>query len=100
MTWDTVGPEMMAPVAGKSAEPVHYKLHGVLYHHGESASSGNYTVNVLHQNGDSSSVDSWLHIEDEAVRTVWHEDVFGAHENEWAENKCAYMLFYCRTAPT
>ena len=35
MTWDTVGPEMMAPVAGKSAEPVHYKLHGVLYHHGE-----------------------------------------------------------------
>ncbi|KAH9987493.1 hypothetical protein BJV77DRAFT_1070467 [Russula vinacea] len=35
-----IPPEMMAPVAGKSAEPVYYKLYGVLYHHGKSAGSG------------------------------------------------------------
>ena len=33
----SVGLGIMAPVAGKYAEPVHYKLYGVLYHHGESA---------------------------------------------------------------
>ena len=72
-----VGPEIMAPVAGKSAEPVHYKLYGVLYHHGESAGSGHYTVDVLHPNGDSGSGEAWLHIDDEAVSAVRHEDVFG-----------------------
>jgi ubiquitin carboxyl-terminal hydrolase 10 len=90
----------MVPISGKSAEPVHYKLHGVLYHHGESPGSGNYTVDVLHQNEDGGSGGAWLHIDDEAVRAVRHEDVFGPHENEQADNKCSYMLFYCRTAPT
>jgi ubiquitin carboxyl-terminal hydrolase 10 len=44
---------MAPPVAGKSAEPVHYKLYGVLYHHGESAVNGHYTVDLLHRNEDS-----------------------------------------------
>ncbi|KAF8467097.1 hypothetical protein DFH94DRAFT_639094 [Russula ochroleuca] len=90
--------EIMASVSGKSAEPAHYKLYGVLYHHGESASSGNYTVDVLHPNEDSSGGEGWLHIDDEAVRAVRHEDVFGAHDNERVDDRCAYMLFYCRTA--
>ncbi|KAF8484504.1 hypothetical protein DFH94DRAFT_842406 [Russula ochroleuca] len=72
--------EIMAPVAGKSAERVHYKLYGVLYHHGESAGSGHYTVDVLHPNGDSGSDEAWLHIDDEAVSAVGHEDVFGGHD--------------------
>jgi ubiquitin carboxyl-terminal hydrolase 10 len=94
-----VRPEIMTPVTGKSAEPVHYKLFGVLYHHGESAGSGHYTVDVLHQGGDGGSGEAWLHIDDEAVSRVRHEDVFGGHD-EQVDNRCAYMLLYCRTAPT
>ena len=90
----------MVPIAGKSAEPLHYKLHGVLCHHGESTRSGKYTVDVIHQNEDGGGGEAWLHIDDESVRAVGDEDVFGAHENEQADNKRSYMLFYCRTAPT
>ena len=89
----------MTPVAGKSAEPVHYKLYGVLYHHGESAGSGHYTVDVLHPNGDSGG-EVWLNIDDEAVSAVRHDGVFGEHVNKRVDNRCAYMLLYCRTAPT
>jgi ubiquitin carboxyl-terminal hydrolase 10 len=92
-------PEIMAPVAGISEEPVHYKLYGVLYHHGESAGSGHYTVEVLHPNEDSGSGEAWLYIDDEAVGAVRHEDVFGGQGNERVDDRCAYMLFYCRTAP-
>jgi ubiquitin carboxyl-terminal hydrolase 10 len=95
-----VGLEIVAPVSGESAEPVHYKLYGVLYHHGESVGSGHYTVDVLHPNEDSSGGEGWLRIDDEAVRAVQHEDVFGAHDNEQVDDRSAYMLFYCRTALT
>ena len=47
---DRLGPEIMAPVAGQSPESVdslEYKLYGVLYHLGKSASSGHYPVVVL-----------------------------------------------------
>ena len=89
----------MAPIAGKSVESAHYKLHGVLYHHGESAGSGHYTVDVLHPKGDSGSGETWLRIDDEVMGSVRHEDVFG-HDNEWMDGQCAYMLFYCCTDPT
>jgi ubiquitin carboxyl-terminal hydrolase 10 len=75
---------------------VHYKLYGVLYHHGEFAHSGHYSVDVFHPNRDSGSGEAWLHIDDEAVSAVRHEDVFGGHENELGDDRCAYMLFYCR----
>ena len=90
----------MASVSGKSVEPARYKLYGVLYHHGESADSGHYTVDVLHPNEDSKGGKGWLRVDDEAVRMVRHEDVFGAHDNEQVDDRCAYMLFYCRTAFT
>jgi ubiquitin carboxyl-terminal hydrolase 10 len=101
LSW-LVGPEIMAPVSGRSAEPVpvHYKLYGVLYHHGESTGSGHYTVDVLHPSGVDGSGEAWLHIDDEAVSTVRHEDMFGGHDNERVDDQCAYMLLYCRTAPT
>ena len=91
----------MTPVAGKSEELVNYKLYGVLYHHGESASGGHYTINVLHQNGDgdSGSGEAWLHIDNEGVRAVRREDVFRDHDSEQADDRCAVMLFYCCTAP-
>jgi hypothetical protein len=62
----------MSSVAGKFAEPVHYKLYGVLYHHGESAGTGHYTVDVLHPNGDNGDREAWLHIDDETVGAVRH----------------------------
>jgi ubiquitin C-terminal hydrolase len=79
---------------------VRYKLHGVLYHHGESASSGYYTADVLHANEDTGSGEAWLHIDDEAVSTVGYDDVFGNHDNERVDDRCVDMLYYCRTAPT
>lgn len=91
--------EIMAPVTGKSGEGVHYKLYGVLYHHGESAGSGHYTVDVIHPRGES-GVEGWLHIDDEIVKELRHEDVFGGKDDERVDKQCAYMLFYCRTAPT
>jgi hypothetical protein len=97
-----IGLEIMAPVSGKSAELAYYKLYGVLYHHGESTGSGRYSVDVLHLSGDGGGGEDWLHIDDEAARTVRHEDVFGDHHDghERVDDPCAYMLFYCRTAPT
>jgi ubiquitin carboxyl-terminal hydrolase 10 len=91
---------IMAPIAGKFTEPVCYKLYGVLYHHGKSVGSGNYTVDVLHPNGDSGNGEAWLHIDDEVVSTLQHEDVFGGGGSERVDDRCVYMLFYCRTAPT
>lgn len=92
----------MAPVVGKSAEPVHYKLCGALYHadDSKSAGSGHYSVDVLHPNlnGDSDSVEAWLHIDDKAVSVVQHEEIFGGHDKERKDGQCVLMLFYCRTA--
>ena len=90
----------MALVAGRAPELVDYKLYGVLYHHGESASGGHYTVDVLNPNGDSGGGESWLHIDDEAVIPVRDDDVFGGHNDERGDDRCAYMLFYSRPTQT
>jgi ubiquitin carboxyl-terminal hydrolase 10 len=92
----------VAPASRESAEPAHYKLHGVLYHHGESVGSGYYTVDVLrvHPNGDIGSGESWLHIDNEALSAVRHDDASGNHADEWEDNQCACMLYYCRTTST
>ena len=38
----------------------------------------------------------------EVVSAVRYKDVFGDHDRERVNDRChaAYMLFYCRTAPT
>ena len=93
----------MVPSAGQPAKSAHYTLCGVLYHHGESAGGGHYTVDVLHPNGDGDARKVWLHIDDEAVSTVRDEDVFAEHgigsTERAADERCAYLLFYCRTSP-
>ena len=90
----------MAPVTGKSGEGVHYKLYGVLYHHGESADGGHYTVDVLHQSEAGGSVESWVHVDNELVSAVPREDVFRGFDDERVDGQCAYMLFYSRIART
>jgi ubiquitin carboxyl-terminal hydrolase 10 len=90
----------MVPSAQRTPEPPHYKLYGVLYHHGESAGSGRYTVDVLHSNGDGDTGEDWLHIDNEAVSPMRHEDVFWEHSAERAaDTRCVYLLFYFRTSP-
>jgi hypothetical protein len=34
------------------------------------------------------------------VSALRHDDVFRGQGNEWVDDRCVYMLFYCRTAPT
>ena len=93
----------MVPTVRQPAKPVHYTLCGALYHHGESAEGGHYTVDVLHRNGHCDAGEVWLHINDEAVSPVRDEDVFGDHGTDSAERaadeRCAYLLFYCLTSP-
>ena len=91
--------DFMVPTSQRPSEPPHYKLYGVLYHHGKSAGSGHYTVDVLHRNGDGDSGEVWLHIDDEVVSRMGHEDVFREHgTGRAADETCAYLLFYCRTS--
>jgi ubiquitin carboxyl-terminal hydrolase 10 len=89
----------MVPTSQRPSKPPHYKLHGVLYHDGESAGSGHYTVDVLHQNGDGDAGEVWLRIDDETATRMRHEDVFGEDDTKRAaDERCAYLLFYCRTS--
>jgi ubiquitin carboxyl-terminal hydrolase 10 len=88
----------MTPGAGQPAWLARYTLYEVLYHHGKSAGGGHYTVDVLYPNAHGESEDVWLHINDETVGTLRHEDVFGRHENERVDGRSVNMLFYRRTA--
>jgi len=105
----------MVQAAKKSqSQPARYKLFGVLYHHGLSASGGHYTLDVLHpnrypglpgaahstknpsaiHNSDTKPREGWVRIDDTVVWDVRPEDVFGAWERD--EARCAYLLFYRR----
>lgn len=66
----------------------------VVYHHGQSASGGHYTLDVLHPNrgGESKAREGWIRIDDELVSDLRVQDVFGAH----LDGRCAYLLFYRR----
>ena len=91
----------MVPTAQRlsDSEPPHYKLHGVLYHHGDSTGSGHYSVDVLRPNGGCDAAEVWLHIDDETVTQMRHEDMFGGQGTERAAHEqCAYILFYCRAS--
>ncbi|KAJ6462440.1 hypothetical protein C8R45DRAFT_1026783 [Mycena sanguinolenta] len=94
-----VGNDVMVPTARKQAS-VRYKLFGVVYHHGVSASGGHYTLDVLHptrfpatSTGAAGEREGWVRIDDELVSDVRPVDVFGATE---ADSRCAYLLFYRR----
>jgi len=108
-----IPPDIMAPATRRPGQPARYTLYGVLYHHGVSAGGGHYTLHVLHPNREGggtrgggnngnggASGETWLHIDDETVSVVRHEDVFGGNDNERADDRCAYLLFYrCITTP-
>lgn len=73
-----------------------YKLIGIVYHHGLSASGGHYTVDVLRQDSKS-----WIHLDDTSIEPVDAKDVAveppnGDNVNSRAQNKLAYILLYAQ----
>ena len=85
---------------------VKYRLFGVVYHHGTSASGGHYTVAVSRQDKAG-----WIHFDDESVTAVPTEQVIvSPQEADEAKEgrgntgglliggreRCAYLLFYQR----
>lgn len=71
----------------------------MVYHHGQSASGGHYTLDVLHSNRDMNDRprEAWIRIDDELVSDIHAKDVF---ETQDANDRCAYLLFYRRMTPT
>ncbi|TFY64673.1 hypothetical protein EVJ58_g2454 [Rhodofomes roseus] len=91
-----ISPDLIAPTR-RTAQSVKYQLFGVLYHHGQSASGGHYTLDVLHPNRDLTDRPraAWIRIDDELVSDIRPDDVFGGQEQN---ERCAYLLFYRRMA--
>ncbi|KAF7364168.1 Cysteine proteinase [Mycena sanguinolenta] len=82
-----VGNDVMVPAARKQA--VRYKLFGVVYHHGVSASGGHYTLDILHptrfpatSTGAAGEREGWVRIDDELVSDVRPVDVFEGYDSE------------------
>ncbi|KAI0086150.1 hypothetical protein BDY19DRAFT_961611 [Irpex rosettiformis] len=97
----TFGPELEIGadlLAKRPPHPIKYQLIGALYHHGQSASGGHYTLDVLHPNRDLNDRprQAWIRIDDELVSDIRAEDVFGGQERD---DRCAYLLFYRRIGP-
>jgi ubiquitin carboxyl-terminal hydrolase 10 len=120
--------DLMSPSLKRGKTPVRYRLYGVIYHHGLAASGGHYTLDVLHPGPilssdskdatpkpNSSSTNSsapptssqgetWVRFDDESVRRLTREDVFG-HPGSGVnspsrrgerEDRVAYLLLYRR----
>ncbi|KAL7418681.1 hypothetical protein Q5752_006364 [Cryptotrichosporon argae] len=96
---ELVVPQDIVSPAQRAQGPVKYRLFGVVYHHGPSASGGHYTVAVARQDNTG-----WLHFDDEAVNAVPAEQVV-VSDDEAEQGKAgavggrervAYLLFYQR----
>ena len=62
--------EALGPKQRLSPQGNKYKLIGVVYHHGKSASGGHYTVDVLRQDGKN-----WIHFDDTNIKSVHIDEV-------------------------
>lgn len=89
--------------SGKHALKNKYRLQGVVYHHGKSATGGHYTVNVRQNSG------RWVNIDDTTITPVTADDAAtdrdkenmrlslpSASRFEGVPDKSAYLLFYQR----
>ncbi|WWC85843.1 uncharacterized protein L201_000710 [Kwoniella dendrophila CBS 6074] len=93
-----VPPEIISP-GRRGAGAIKYRLFGVVYHHGVSASGGHYTVAVSRQDGGG-----WIHFDDENVTNIPKEDVIVSKEEAESgkigliggRERTAYLLFYQR----
>ncbi|OZJ06326.1 hypothetical protein BZG36_00705 [Bifiguratus adelaidae] len=76
----------------RTGKPLVYKLFGVVYHHGKSASGGHYTCDIRRQNGE------WLNFDDTTITHTTIKDVTKpADDRHWSKSeRNAYLLFYMR----
>lgn len=87
--------EILIPAMRKPQ--IRYKLFGVVYHHGISASGGHYTLDVVHPTrfSGTTSRQGWIRIDDELISDLMPEDVFNTEDRGEGE-KSAYLLLYRR----
>lgn len=102
-SWKQVGYPLELDIPSQAISPgrrgtfgTKYKLIGVVYHHGLSASGGHYTVDVLRQD-----CQSWIHLDDTSIESVDAKDVAVEvtaedNTNHKKPNKLAYILLYAR----
>ena len=81
-----IPPEVMASAKRVGSVPaIRYKLFGVVYHHGKSATDGHYTCDIRRSNGE------WLRIDDTVINKISAEQLL-----EKSTSRTAYLLFYIR----
>jgi ubiquitin carboxyl-terminal hydrolase 10 len=96
---ELVVPQEIISASKRTPKPVTYRLFGVVYHHGHSATGGHYTVAVARPDGTG-----WLHFDDDTVQTVPADAVVVSEDEVRAgragliggRERCAYLLFYQR----
>ncbi|KAH7107660.1 hypothetical protein BKA62DRAFT_684060 [Auriculariales sp. MPI-PUGE-AT-0066] len=76
--------------ARKSTSTPKYRLFAVVYHHGQSATGGHYTLDILHP-APGHVNDPWLRLDDDIVQRIRPDDVFG---QDGRDDKVAYLLLY------
>jgi ubiquitin C-terminal hydrolase len=64
------------------------RLFSVVFHHGEKAEGGHYTVDIFHGG-------SWHHIDDDKIKPVNNDHVLS-----YQLHRVPYLLFYRRWEPT
>lgn len=98
----TIPNEVLSPITQKqSVNGHHYKLFGVVYHHGVGAEGGHYTCDVLRksslhdsqeESNDKKIDNEWIRIDDTQVESIDKNEVLDSGSEESSKN--AYILFY------
>lgn len=76
---ETLSRQTRNQITAEGSGPPKYRLIAAVYHHGNEASGGHYTVDVHRQDGQE-----WIRIDDTVIRRVRSEDVAEAGAEEKA----------------
>ncbi|CAI2163054.1 11379_t:CDS:10 [Funneliformis geosporum] len=85
----SIQPEIFAPTR-RPKKAVEYRLFGVVYHHGKSATGGHYTADILRKNSE------WHHVDDTAISKISSEEVAAVENPTQPTDRSAYILFYMK----
>ena len=91
----TIPVEVVSSLALKNSEAArHYRLIGVIYHHGVSSNGGHYTTDVYHRERKQ-----WYRIDDINISELKFEDVLKVGESA-TDSRTAYILIYQKDRET